>query len=208
MSLRHVILGLVVEQPRHGYALQAALEQCFGELCDPGPGEVYRVLAALSRAGLVSASTVRIGRRPRRKVYAPTAAGRRALTAWLRDDVPAAPRPGREELWLRLLVAARVAPALLAGLLDGQVESGRRAVRALEEARPELERPVELLPLVLTLRHASALAVARQTLHTAELCRDVVTRYRSGAAVAELVERATGDDAARAARTTRSGATG
>lgn len=208
MSLRHVILGLVVEQPRHGYALQAALEECFGELCDPGPGEVYRVLGALSRAGLVSASTVRIGRRPRRKVYAPTAAGRRALGAWLRDDARVASRPGREELWLRILVAARVAPGLLAGLLDAQVESRRRAVRALEEGRPELRRTVELLPLVLALRHAGALAVARQTLHTAELCREVVARYQRGASLAELVERVSGGGAERAERTGPPGATG
>ena len=93
MSLRFVILGVLAEQPLHGYAIQAALEERFGELCDPAFGDAYRVLAALSRDGLVTVSTARIGRRPRRKVYTPTAAGRRALVAWLRDGREGDGRP-------------------------------------------------------------------------------------------------------------------
>lgn len=211
MSLRHVILGLVVEQPRHGYALQAALEESFGELCDPGPGEVYRVLASLKRDGLVAASTARVGRRPRRKVYAPTAAGRRALGAWLRDDRALAARSGRDEPWLRILVAARVAPGLLRALVEAQVEGRRRALHALEASRPERFRSNDLLALVLALRHESALQTARAALRVTELCLDLVARHGEGVPAGELVARVAcdgGGAAQRKAPSPRSGATG
>lgn len=208
MSLRHVILGLVVEQPRHGYALQAELEACFGELCDPGPGEVYRVLGSLSRAGLVSASTVRVGRRPHRKVYVPTAVGRRTLAAWLRDGRAPADRGARDEPWLRILMAARVAPAVLRDLLDAEVDGRRRGLRALEASGPESRRSPDLLALVLSLRHASALEVARGAVRAAELCRDVVVRYRNGAAAGQLLAIVNDGEAGRGARAERPDATG
>ena len=71
MSLRFVILGLLAEQPLHGYAIQASLETRYDDLCEPSFGDVYRTLAALSRDGLVTVAVDRIGRRPRRKVHAP-----------------------------------------------------------------------------------------------------------------------------------------
>src|SRR5262245_48525889 len=116
MSIRFSILGLLAAEPLHGYALQAALEERFCDVCEPSYGEVYRVLAALTRDGLVAPAVVRIGNRPRRKVYSLTGDGRGALQRWLLG-VPGGGR-ARDDTWLRLLVAERVAPELLLRLLD------------------------------------------------------------------------------------------
>jgi DNA-binding PadR family transcriptional regulator len=193
MSLRFVILGLLVEQPQHGYAIQAALEEGFDDLCDPGPGEVYRVLGALSRDGLVSPSTTRIGRRPRRKVYAPTAAGKRRLHAWLRDGGDGG-RPPRDAPWLRMLVASRVAPALLAPLLDAEVEHRRSQLREIVAQQPARRAAPDFPALVRALRAASVRDAACSALRSAELCRRTVARHRDGAAVAELLRELARDE--------------
>ena len=182
MSFRFVILGLLVEQPLHGYAIQAALETRFDELCDPAFGDVYRILAALRRDGLVTVVVDRIGRRPRRKVHAPTAAGRRALLAWLQtgDDDP---RTARDARWLRILIAASAAPGILPQILDGEVLRRRRALHELETLRPVARGAADFAALVRTLRHASALEDARAAVRMAELCRRVVRQHLDGAPV-------------------------
>ena len=187
MSLRFVVLGLLVEQPLHGYAIQAVLEQRFGELCDPGFGDVYRVLAALARDGLVTAAPVRVGRRPGRKVHAPTAAGRRALLGWLRSGSGADGRPSRDEPFLRILIADRSAPDLLPALLDADVQRHRATLDDLGEQRPALRRGGSFVALVLGLREEAARDAARTELRAAELRRRVLQRQRQGAPVAELL---------------------
>jgi DNA-binding PadR family transcriptional regulator len=187
MSLRFVVLGLLVEQPLHGYAIQAMLEERFGELCDPGFGDVYRVLGALVRDGLVTAAPLRVGRRPGRKVHAPTAAGRRALLGWLRAGSGDDARASRDEPFLRIIVADRSAPDLLPALLDADVARRRAAMRDLEERRPPLRRGAGFVALVLGLRHEAACEDARTGLRAAELRRRVLQRQRTGVPVAELL---------------------
>ena len=207
MSLRFVVLGLLVEQPLHGYGIQAVLEERFGELCDPGFGDVYRVLAALTRDGLVTAAPVRIGRRPGRKVHAPTAAGRRALLRWLRADGEVPGRAARDEPFLRILVAARAAPELLPCLLDQEVDRRRGTVLELEGRRPLVRRGTSFVALVLGLRLEAALEEARAALRAADLCRRVLQRERAGASIEQLLQQlAHGGDGCPAA--VRTGATG
>jgi DNA-binding PadR family transcriptional regulator len=195
MSLRFVILGLLVEQPQHGYAIRAAIEEGFDELCDPGPGEIYRVLGALSRDGLVSASSARIGRRPRRKVYAPTAAGKRKLHAWLRDDDEDGRSP-RDAPWLRMLVACRVAPASLPALLEAEVAACRAALREIGIQQPSRRARADFAALVRALRHASLRDAARSALGTAERCRHAVARHHDGTPITELLRVIARDEAA------------
>jgi DNA-binding PadR family transcriptional regulator len=184
MLLRFVILGLLAEQPLHGYAIQALLETRFADLVDPGFGDVYRMLAALRRDGLVTVATDRIGRRPHRKVYAPTVSGRRALLAWLRDGGDAA-RATRDECWTRILVAAGAAPDALPQLLDAQLRRRRAALHELEMLRPSARGASDFAALVRALRHVGALEEARVALRIADLCRRVIRRHREGAPVTE-----------------------
>jgi hypothetical protein len=170
------------------------------------------VLGALSRDGLVSASTARIGRRPRRKVYAPTAAGKRQLHAWLRDGRDDG-RASRDGQWLRVLVASRVAPASLSALLDAEVEYRRSALRQTVTEQPLRRAPPDFAALVHAVRHAALCDTARSGLRAAELCRHVVTRHHDGVSVAELLrglarDEEPADTRSTAARSRRSGPTG
>jgi DNA-binding PadR family transcriptional regulator len=115
MSLKFGILGLLAEQPLHAYAVKARFQDLLGGSWEVNIGQVYTTLQRLERDELVEPAEPRgdRGRLP----YRLTEVGRKALETWLaQPDLE--PQQLREEIYLKLLLAARVAdgdlPALLA----------------------------------------------------------------------------------------------
>jgi len=53
-ALRLVVLGLIAEEPRHGYDIIKALEAMFGGTYSPSPGAIYPMLQMLEEADLVT----------------------------------------------------------------------------------------------------------------------------------------------------------
>lgn len=53
-SLRLVVLGLIAEEPRHGYDIIKALETKFQGAYSPSPGAIYPMLQMLEEADLVA----------------------------------------------------------------------------------------------------------------------------------------------------------
>jgi DNA-binding PadR family transcriptional regulator len=72
--VRYLILDAIAPQPRHGYEIIAAIEECSGGTYRPSPGVVYPTLQMLDDLG-----HARVEEREARKVYAITAEGRRDL---------------------------------------------------------------------------------------------------------------------------------
>lgn len=70
-DLRHLMLHLIAEQPRHGYELIRLIEELFGGAYSPSPGAIYPTLSQLEDMGLIAA-TAEEGR----KRYAITEEGR------------------------------------------------------------------------------------------------------------------------------------
>lgn len=56
-ALRLVVLGLIAEEPRHGYDIIKALEARFQGTYSPSPGAIYPMLQMLEEADLVSSQT-------------------------------------------------------------------------------------------------------------------------------------------------------
>jgi len=84
--LEHVVLGVLANRPRHGYALKQRLGPGLPPAHQINDGVLYPLLARLERRGLVTSTTEPgIAGRPRR-VYAVTDAGRDAFRAWLRGS--------------------------------------------------------------------------------------------------------------------------
>ncbi|MDX9993234.1 MAG: PadR family transcriptional regulator [Anaerolineales bacterium] len=106
MSIRHALLGLLAQNPRHGYELRAAFEALVGgaEAWDVKPAQIYTTLDRLNEAGLVQlASDLGHGEEPSRRVYALTEAGRQALQEWFASVVDT--RHQRDEFFVKLMVA-------------------------------------------------------------------------------------------------------
>ena len=105
MSVRHALLALLSEGPKYGLQLRDEFEARTGEVWPLNVGQVYTTLKRLERDGLVSSDDVEEGPQ---KGYAITADGGRELTAWLQTPPEGSPPP-RDELLIKVLVAAQVA---------------------------------------------------------------------------------------------------
>lgn len=128
MLIKHAVLGLLAGKPSHGYALRGALDARLGDLWEPNYGQVYQVLGDLERQGLITGQSERIGRRPPRKVYAITPAGRDVLRKWLMAP-PSLP-PAHDDLCLRLLFLDEIGREAFLAMLKQQT---RRCVERLAE---------------------------------------------------------------------------
>jgi PadR family transcriptional regulator, regulatory protein PadR len=73
-----LLLATLAGGPRHGYAVIEALHDRSGGRIDLPTGTIYPALHRLERAGLIASTWSTVGGR-RRRTYALTAAGRRAL---------------------------------------------------------------------------------------------------------------------------------
>jgi DNA-binding PadR family transcriptional regulator len=117
MSLKYGILGLLAEEPQHGYEVKTRYEALFGGTWELNIGQVYTTLQRLERDGLVDAVGER-GDRGRQR-YALTDVGMRALQDWLQQPEEE-PQQLRQDIYLKLLLISRLANGNLEGLLARQ----------------------------------------------------------------------------------------
>lgn len=106
MSVRHALLGLLAQKPRHGYELRVAFEAVVGgdENWDVKPAQIYTTLDRLEESGLVArASDLGHGDEPSRRVYALTEPGRDHLHEWFGTAVET--QHQRDEFFVKLMVA-------------------------------------------------------------------------------------------------------
>lgn len=109
MSVRHAILGLLVQQPRHGYELRHAFEAMVGGGANWAvkPAQIYTTLARLEDAGHVVCTAVAQSGGPEKRIYEVTDVGREELRAWLLDPLPA--EHVRDPFFLKLMIAQATA---------------------------------------------------------------------------------------------------
>jgi DNA-binding PadR family transcriptional regulator len=91
MSTAHVLLGLLVAGPRHGYDLKRAHDERLPQAKPLAFGQVYATLGRLERDGYVEQNGQDRDGGPDRTSYALTDVGRDHLDAWLSSVEPPAP---------------------------------------------------------------------------------------------------------------------
>jgi PadR family transcriptional regulator AphA len=146
------VLGLLVEQPRHGYDVAAELRPGteVGQVWRLTRQLVYRAVERLDALDLVRADHTEpsaVG--PPRTVHAATAEGRERLAAWLGRPVDHL-RDMRAEFLLKLVLARRLGVAT-----DDLVQAQRARLDAQITALGEPPPPDQVVALW---RHHSALA--------------------------------------------------
>lgn len=132
MSLKFGILGLLTEQPLHGYEVKQRFESMLGGTWEVNIGQVYSTLQRLDRDGLVAT----IGERGDRgkQAYELTASGRRALDEWLVQP-EAEPQELRQDLFVKLLLIRRLANGNVQELLMRQRRVYLQRLRDLAELK-------------------------------------------------------------------------
>jgi PadR family transcriptional regulator AphA len=82
VSLDHILLGLL-RQPASGYDLKAVFDQHLRYIWAAELSQIYPTLQRLEEKGWLRSRSADSKRGPARRVYEMTAAGRRALHAWI-----------------------------------------------------------------------------------------------------------------------------
>ena len=85
MSLQHILLGLLVDQPGSGYDLNKRLQAEGQHFWTTDQSQIYRALYKLQADSLVDFETIIQQDSPNKKVYHITDAGRQQLKQWLND---------------------------------------------------------------------------------------------------------------------------
>jgi DNA-binding PadR family transcriptional regulator len=156
----YAVLGLLAEQPRHGYALahQFAPGAELRQVVRLEMSQLYAILKKLELLGLITAQSASgaaadepapdaplptdgegLGERPPargRRIYAPTPAGRAQLDTWLAEPV-ARPRDLRLTFLLKLFFALRRSHDDAIALLDRQEQTLNAFHQALVRQLPE-----------------------------------------------------------------------
>src|SRR5512139_3466570 len=112
MSVRHAVLGLLAQRPRHGYELRAAFQALVGgqENWDVKPAQIYATLARLEQGGLVAEESVEQAAGPEKRIYALTPVGREALKEWFASGIQ--PEHQQDKFFLKLMIG------LVSGVAD------------------------------------------------------------------------------------------
>ena len=126
MALRHAVLAALLEGEASGYQLAKRFDVSVANFWSATPQQLYRELEQLERDGLLSGRVVEQRRRPNKRVFTLTAAGREELRAFTAQ--PARPTAMRDDLLVKLQAVDA-----------GDQESVRESVSArLEQSRGKL----------------------------------------------------------------------
>jgi DNA-binding PadR family transcriptional regulator len=103
MSLRDAVLAALLEGESSGYDLAKGFDASVANFWMATPQQLYRELDRLAEQGLIAARVVHQERRPKKRLYSLTDAGR----AEIHQFTSRPPRPGamRDELMIKLAAA-------------------------------------------------------------------------------------------------------
>ena len=147
LSLKYGVLGLLKEEPLHGYEVKSRFEAMLGGTWEVNVGQIYTTLQRLERDGLVRPVGARGDRG--KQTYELSPEGRKALDQWL-GEPESGPQQLREDIYVKLLLAARIANGDLRGMLARQKRSYLQRLRDLNrvEERARRDGRVDLARLV------------------------------------------------------------
>ncbi len=104
MSVRHAVLGLLAQRPRHGYELRAAFEAFVGgrENWEVNPAQIYATLTRLEESGLVREHGMAQASGPEKRIYSITRQGKDALREWFSTAIEREHQ--RDEFFIKLML--------------------------------------------------------------------------------------------------------
>lgn len=141
MSIKHVLLALLAQEPGHGYELKKRFDEAIGLLWPLQQAQVYNNLRLLQEEGFVELEA-RVAQEhlPDRKRLRLTEAGSQELSSWTVAPVHSNRRL-KDDFYLKLTVLAAVMQdqQQLAELFWRQREVNLQYLRELERALSEAE---------------------------------------------------------------------
>ena len=143
MSVPYALLGLLEQEPRHGYDLKRLVDRYFATEHPVAFAQVYSTLARLEQRGRVRVDSIERAEGPDRRRYAITDEGTRELERWLDEPLDAEPH-------LQASLFTKVVLAILSGrpvepVVDAERHAHLERMRELTAVRRTAAMPVALL---------------------------------------------------------------
>jgi len=128
-----VILGLLMEGPRHGYDLRRLIrERGMHEYINLAMSSMYKTLERLEEKGYITSHTERVGARPERRVYHITPEGEEYLKGLIRETLNEI-RPYYDPLYAALAFAHYIPTEEVIAALERRREHYRGVLQHLKE---------------------------------------------------------------------------
>lgn len=123
MALRNAVLAALLDGEASGYDLAKGFDASIANFWMASPQQLYRELTRMEAEGLLSGRVVRQERRPDKRLFALTEAGRAALRTFAAEP----PRPGtvRDELMLKVQALDEAGPEAVRGFVEERARWAR-----------------------------------------------------------------------------------
>ena len=184
VTIKNSLLALLCERPHYGYELRQEFESRTGSTWPLNIGQVYTTLDRLQRDGLVESSA---GDAEGRKVWHVTATGRDVAAGWLARPITR-PAPSRDELAMKLAIAASLDDVDVPEIIQAQREATARMLQDLTRTKAaggDPASPHELAwLLVVDSMIFQAEAEIRWLDHSEQRLSDAAGRRHSGGRIA------------------------
>lgn len=159
MSVRYALLGLLDQQPRHGYELRATFMALVGgeQNWDVKPAQIYATLSRLQENGLIAQTSVEQDGGPEKRVYAITPTGRAELETWFATSV--ASEHQRDEFFVKLMLSLAVDETTSRRAIQTQRAALYQKLHTITEQRRLADPRTELAHMLLldkTVMHLEA----------------------------------------------------
>lgn len=186
MPVRHAVLGLLSQRPRHGYELHAAFEAVVGgeENWDVKPAQIYTTLARLENSGLAVQEGIEQDAGPEKRIYAITPAGRQVLEEWFAEGVELEHQ--RDEFFIKLMMGLISGVANPYELINTQRTQLYQQLHAITTQRSRADPKRELGKILLLDKTVMHLEADLQWLDMIEARLDEIRRQPLPEAEAKL----------------------
>ncbi len=176
MSVRHAVLGLLAQRPRHGYELRAAFEAVVGgeENWDVKPAQIYTTLSRMEKAGLIAEQSVEQDAGPEKRIYGLTPAGYQTLQEWFTEGTE--PDHQRDEFFIKLMLGLVSGAADPYQLIQIQRTHLFTELHGVTTQRTHLDRTKELARVLLLDKVAMHLEADLRWLDMTEARLDEIKR--------------------------------
>ncbi|GAA2894385.1 PadR family transcriptional regulator [Actinoplanes cyaneus] len=136
MALRNALLAALIDSESSGYDLAKRFRVSVANFWTATPQQLYRELDKMEAEGLLTARVVHQDKRPDKRLFSITAAGRAALLEFTRRE----PRPTtvRDELLVQVEALAWADPAAVRTSIEARIKQSEQRLEAYERQLAEI----------------------------------------------------------------------
>ncbi len=127
-ATQYAVLGVLSMMPASGYEIKKFCDESIAHFWNENYGNIYPVLKALEKEGMVTSSVETQTGRPAKTVYSITPAGTAALRSWFMLPVEEPPR--RHHFLLKFVLSRDMPREALIGMLEGEAAKARKELES------------------------------------------------------------------------------